>query len=58
MSSSEREPLLANVVSENEVSHTPSRSVNQNLSPKFYWILAALWISVFLGAMDGITSLL
>jgi hypothetical protein len=56
MSSSEREPLLVNVVSENEVSQTPSRNLNKLSSTRFYWILAALWIPVFLGAMDGITG--
>jgi hypothetical protein len=55
--SSEREPLLANVVSENAVSQTSRRNLNQVSSTRFYWILAALWIPVFFGAMDGITGL-
>ncbi|KAG8785685.1 hypothetical protein FRB91_000450 [Serendipita sp. 411] len=69
MSSTEREPLLAstskkttgvaeNVVVVASVPIPPAeaeipKDLNQVSRRKLVWILGALWIAVFLGAMDG-----
>lgn len=57
MSEAERQPLLATGVAdettENGVSQPPKANLNQVSNTQLYWILAALWTTVFLGAMDG-----
>jgi len=50
MTLAEREPLLA------RSAPIPSTKLNQVSKAQLYWILAALWTAVFLGALDGTGS--
>ncbi|PVG04170.1 MFS general substrate transporter [Serendipita vermifera] len=51
--SSERQPLLAPPIEQNADIQPQPTTLNQLSKAKLYWILAALWTAVFLGAMDG-----
>ncbi len=63
MASTEREPLLASTSSQVLLAPTslqilvapavPTQNRNQVSGAKLYWILGAIWIAVFLGALDG-----
>jgi hypothetical protein len=58
--SSERQPLLTPPTAQNADTQPDAQptTLNQLSRAKLYWILAALWTAVFLGAMDGTTNIL
>jgi hypothetical protein len=55
MTLTEREPLLAPPIAQPLPAQIPPiHNLNQVSKAQLYWILAALWTAVFLGALDGI----